>query len=470
MNTLMKDRIETLLDCHSFQLLTSSDDGELIGGTGLIHGKKVTVIAINPLSTLQENPFEILQDELRLLDYAEHNHLPLVYLADRPGRVAMDRTAIPLSILKTYGDPNGVGSIFYRFATLSGVIPRVAVVFSPIATTLTYPVAECDCVIMTKEAGMSLARPDLEKAMSGEKSPYTEYGGAEMHAEISGTCDILAQTSHQALEYARTFCSLMPSWYGERPENYPAKKPDPDASFPPDTILNDPYTAFDMHQIISSITDQDSFLEHRERYSQELITGLARIGGYSVGIIANNSVQRGGIIFPETCRKMSAFITFCDAFNIPLIFLCDLPGFMIGSQAEQRGIIHHGAFLFSILAQTSVPRFCVIVRKAYTAGLYAMGGTGFKPTRLVAFPNAELTIYGSKVISILAKESGLGEEETQNILEMVRETASPQYYYQSGYIDAIIKPGDLRNEAENFLIDSYAEPITRSEPRRIICL
>ncbi len=466
----MKDRIETLLDSHSFQLLTNSDDGELIGGIGLIYGKKVTIIAINPLSTFQENPFEILQDELRLLDYAEHNHLPLVYLADRPGRVAMDRTAIPLSILKTYGDPKGVGSIFYRFASLSGVIPRVAVLFNPIATTLTYPVAECDCVIMTHEAGMSLARPDLEKAMSGEKSEYTKYGGAVMHAEISGTCDILAQTSHQALEYARTFCSLVPPSYRERPDKLPAKNPDPDAFFPPDIILNDPYAAFDMHQIISSITDHDSFQEHRGLYCGELITGLARIGGFSVGIIANNSIIRGGIIFPETCRKMSAFISFCDAFNIPLVFLCDLPGFMVGSQAEQRGIIHHGAFLFSILAHTSVPRLCVIVRKAYTAGLYAMGGIGFKPTRLVAFPNAELTIYGSKVISILAKESGLGAEETQNILEMVRETASPRYYYQSGYIDAIIKPGDLRNEAERFLIDSYSEPVTRTEPRRIICL
>lgn len=466
----MKDRIETLLDSHSFQLLTNSDDGELIGGIGLIYGKKVTIIAINPLSTFQENPFEILQDELRLLDHAEHNHLPLVYLADRPGRVAIDRTAIPLSILKTYGDPKGVGSIFYRFASLSGVIPRVAVVFNPIATTLTYPVAECDCVIMTHEAGMSLARPDLEKAMSGEKSEYTKYGGAVMHAEISGTCDILAQTSHQALEYARTFCSLVPPSYRERPGKLPAKNPDPDAFFPPDIILNDPYAAFDMHQIISSITDHDSFQEHRGLYCGELITGLARIGGFSVGIIANNSIIRGGIIFPETCRKMSAFISFCDAFNIPLVFLCDLPGFMVGSQAEQRGIIHHGAFLFSILAHTSVPRLCVIVRKAYTAGLYAMGGIGFKPTRLVAFPNAELTIYGSKVISILAKESGLGEEETQNILEMVRETASPRYYYQSGYIDAIIKPGDLRNEAERFLIDSYSESVTRTEPRRIICL
>ncbi|MDD1728592.1 MAG: hypothetical protein LUQ50_05935 [Methanospirillum sp.] len=462
--------MSVLLDPDSFNPLIRSDDTELVGGTGRIEGREVCVIALNPVASVPLDPFEVLQDELKLLDYAEEHHLPVIHLADRPGRVSMESTAIPLSIMRTYIDPRGVGKIFARFARLSGIVPRIAVVFNPIATTLTFPVAECDIVLMTKEAGMSLARPDMQRLMAGEAANYEVYGGAEMHATASGTCDMLTESPDDALLQVRKFLRSFPSWYGEYPPVFSAVEPDPEAPLPSPAALSNPYSLFDMHQLIATCIDKDSFQEHRGLYARELITGFARVNGMTLGIIANNSIHNGGILFPESSRKLAAFASLCDAFNIPLLFLADNPGFMVGREAESTGVIHHGALIFSTLANLSVPRLCVIVRKAYTAGLYAMGGTGFEPDRLLAFPDAELTIYGVKAISRLARESGLSVQETKAVKETVKATANPAQYVESGFIDGIVKPEELRDEINAFLSHTCSTPLERIVPRRVLCI
>lgn len=189
-----------------------------------------------------------------------------------------------------------------------------------------------------------------------------------------------------------------------------------------------------MHTLIETFIDQETFLEHRELYAQELITGFARVNGMVFGIIANNSMNRGGILFPETCIKLASFASLCDSFNIPLLFLVDLPGFMVGKESEGAGIIHHRALIFSTLANLSIPRICIIVWKAYTAGLYAMCGTGFEPDRLLAFPNEELTIYGTRAASKLAQESGFDHKKINEIVDTVKATTNPRRRAESGYI------------------------------------
>lgn len=470
MNSLMRVRLNTVLDQGTFSPLIRSDDTELIGGTGTIEGRKVCIIALNPVASIPLDPFDVLQDELALLEYAKNHHLPVIHLADRPGRVPMDITAIPLSIMRTFIEPKGVGSVFTRFARMSGVVPRIAALFSPIATTLTYPVAECDVVLMTKAAGMSLARPDMQRLMTGESEAYETYGGAEMHATVSGTCDILCETPTSALQAIRKTVQYFPSWYREYPPVFEPKNPDPDASLPSPLTLAYPYSHFDMHTLMETFIDQETFQEHRELYAQELITGFARVNGMVLGIIANNSMNRGGILFPETCIKLASFASLCDSFNIPLLFLADLPGFMVGKESERAGIIHHGALIFSTLANLSVPRICIIVRKAYTAGLYAMCGTGFEPDRLLAFPNAELTIYGTRAASKLAQESGLDHEKIKEIEDAVKATADPRRHVESGYIDGIIEPDQVRKELSDFLKRAYSLPLNRTEPRRTLCL
>lgn len=401
---------------------------------------------------------------------AEAEHIPLIHLADRPARVAMETTAIPLTIMQTFIDSRGAGRIFARFARLSGVVPRIAVVFNPIATTLTYPVAECDTAVMLNRAGMSLARPDMVRLMTGDASPYEDYGGARMHTEISGTSDKLVFSEKEALAWVRKYIALFPSHYTEKPPVAPSLLPEPDYPGLSSIIPGDPDKPFDSHEIISSFIDEGTLLEHRARHAREVITAFARVDGYVVGVIANNPAQKGGILFPESCRKIAAFASLCDAFNIPLVFLADIPGFMVGRFAEQAGIIHHGALLFTTIANLSVPHLCIVVRKAYTAGLYAMGGPGFDPERFVAFPGAAITIYGTKAIQLLAKQGMYSPEEQVQMADRIQENCSVRKYAESGLLDAVIDEENLRAEIGQFLKHIYEKPLERTMPRRVLCI
>lgn len=469
LNGIMERRLSLLLDAGSFSSDGPAADTEIVGGTGTIGGRRVCVIAVNPAATVLQDPFTGYQRELALLDRAAKERIPLIHLADRPARVAMGTTAIPLSIMRTFISRDGAGGIFAGFARLSGVVPRVAVVFSPIATTLTYPVAECDLVVMLNSAGMSLARPDMVRLMTGDESPYGEYGGAGMHAGTAGTCDLLAGSEEEALARVREYISLFPGNYGELPPKVLPALPGP-AAPGAGAVPSDLDLPFDMAAIISAVVDKDSFFPHRELYAREVITAFARVGGMPVAIIANNPMYRGGILFPETCRKMAAFATLADAFNFPLVFLADTPGFMVGKTAEQGGIIQHGALLFSTLANLSVPHICVVVRKAYTAGLYAMGGPGFGPARFSAFPQAHITIYGPKALRLLACESHMGEEAISALEDEVRITCSTGNYIRSGDLDRVTEPGELRQEIMQFAEAARMQKPTHREPRRVLCL
>jgi len=466
----MTERLGLLLDPGSFTLHGKTDNSELVGGTGTIDGRRVCVIALNPEASVKVDPFDVLQRELSLLDLAEKERIPVIHLADRPGRVAMETTAIPFAILQTFIDPRGAGRIFARFAQLSGIVPRIAVVFRPIATTLTYPVAECDTVVMVERAGMSLARPDMVKLMTGDTSSYDEYGGARMHAEVSGTCDKLVASEKAALQWVRRYIGYFPSSFMDAPPRSPPVQPVRRSPFGTCRIPDDPNCRFDTHRVLELFVDEDSLLEHRADYAGEVITAFARVSGMTVGIIASNSCVRGGILFPESCRKMSAFASLCDAFNIPLVFLADVPGFMVGKNAEQAGIIHNGALVFSTLANMSVPHLSIVLRKAYTAGYYAMGGAGFDPDRILALPTADITIYGSRAIDLLAENQNLPAESRDSLKEFARDSAGIGQYLEAGYIDAIISQDEIRASVEQFLAQAYDKPCDRDRPRRVLCV
>ncbi len=464
------NRISLLLDEGSFHSIEEDDDTELIGGTGTINGRSVTIIAINPESIINRDPVSILKKEISLLDLAEKMKTPVIHLADRPLRVAKEKTTIPLGVLPTYINPEGAGGVFSKFARLSGVVPRIAIVFSPIATTLTYPVAECDTAVMVAGSGMSLGRPDMVKLMTGDKSSYEEYGGARMHAEISGLCDMFANNEADALEWTRNYLTYFPSHYKDRPPVFKIDMGAERKSKAEIKIPDDPYIGFDMCPLLLDFVDEGSLLFHRSLYAKELITAFARVRGYPLGIIANNSIYKGGILFPESCRKLASFTSLCNSFNIPLLFLADLPGFMVGKTSEQEGIVQLGALVLSTIAQLSVPHISVIVRKAYTAGLYAMGGTGFNPDRLLAFEGAELTIYGEKAIRKLSQDSCLTDKEEDDFVEKVKEKSSLSNYINEGFLDAIIKPSDLREEVFQFLKRDAEVALIRTEPRRVLCI
>jgi acetyl-CoA carboxylase carboxyltransferase component len=470
MNEIMSGRFGLLLDPGSFSLIQGDEEGDLIGAAGTIDGRPVCVIAFNPKASTLIDPFLILQQELAMLDYAEEQGIPVIHLADPPSRVAMKTPNIPVNILTSFIDPRGAGRVFARFARLSGIVPRIAVVFRPIATTLTYPVAECDTVVMIEGSGMSLAYPDMVKLMTGDDSQYGEYGGARMHAEIAGTCDVLVGSEAEAISWVRRYLGYFPGNYRQPAPVLGPRDPAQDSATLDELIPEDPDRPFEIHALIEAVIDDGSMLEHRAEFGREAVTAFARIQGMPVGIIASNPVSRGGILFPETCRKIAAFGSLCDAFNIPLVFLADLPGFMIGKTAEQGGIIHAGALVFTTIANLSVPHLCVVIRKAYTAGLYAMGGPGFDANRFIALPGANIAIYGKKAVRMLALQFGLSREEQRSIEAQANEIWDINGYLREGYLDAIIQGSELREAIENFLREYYTGPVERIGPKTILCL
>ncbi len=468
MNPLMTHRLSLLLDPESFVSRCTPDDGELVGGTGTIGGRRVCIIAINPEACGPVDPFEVLQQELALLDLAEEESLPLIHLADRPGRVAMGTTAIPLAIMRTFIDSRGAGRIFARFAHLSGVVPRIAVVFNSIATTLTYPVVECDTVVMTDLAGMSLARPDMVRLMTGDPSPYEDYGGPGCIPRSREPPKSLSFLKRMRWTGCGNIWHSSPRIFHKRLPGLPRISR---ARIIPGSRMSSRWipifrSTCTMSSTLSSIKDpfSNTGLSTHARSSPPL-PGLRET---CWALLPTTRHRRGGILFPESCRKIAAFASLCDAFNIPLVFLADIPGFMVGRSAEQAGIIHHGALVFSTIANLSVPHLCIVVRKAYTAGLYAMGGPGFDPERFVAFPHATITIYGAKAIHLLARENHLSDNERLSMADQMKANCDALKYAESGLLDAVISEHQLRAEVERFLKSFHEKSLDRTGPRRVL--
>ncbi len=243
----------------------------------------------------------------------------------------------------------------------------------PSAAGGAYIPAFSDIVVMVEgNASMYLGSPRMAEMVIGEKVDLETMGGAKMHCSVSGCGDVLVKTEQEAIAYARKYLNYFPNNYAERSK---VEAPKPPASFEKsieDLIPKNQNSPFDMYQLIDRLIDEDSFCEIKKLFASELITGLGRINGQSVGIIANQPRVKGGVLFHDSADKAAKFISLCDAFNIPLIFLVDVPGFMIGTQVEKAGIIRHGAKMIFAMSEATVPKLTVIVRKAYGAGLYAM--------------------------------------------------------------------------------------------------
>ncbi|MEO9110554.1 MAG: carboxyl transferase domain-containing protein, partial [Jatrophihabitantaceae bacterium] len=291
-----------------------------------------------------------------------------------------------------------------------------------------------------------------------------QMGGARMHATVSGCGDNLAVDDEDAIEQAKLFFSYLPTCWREPP---PDSLPEPAASqLTVDAVPTDESVPFDMHQIIDGLVDADSFFETKPLYAAELITGLGRIDGRPVGIVANNSVVRGGVLFVDSADKAARFIWLCDAFNVPLLYLADVPGFMIGSEVERQGIIRHGAKMITAVAEASVPQISVIVRKAYGAGLYAMGGPGFMPDACIALPTAKIAVMGPQaaVNAVYAnKIEAIADPDERDAFVEAKRTEYEQdvdilRLASDLVLDAIIEASELRSE----LVQRYAALVGKS--------
>lgn len=419
----------------------------VVTAMGKINGQMVCVMAND--STVKAGSWgkRTVEKIIRIQETAEKLQVPLIYLVDSAGARITDQ-------IEMFPGRRGAGRIFYNQVKLSGKVPQVCLLFGPSAAGGAYIPAFCDIVIMVdKNASMYLGSPRMAEMVIGEKVTLEEMGGARMHCSVSGCGDVLAKTEEEAIAMARDYLSFFPGNYSEKPPVRESRTPKSFEKSLEEIIPKNQNAPFNMHDLIERIIDEGSFFEIKKLFAGELITGLARMNGKPVGILANQPRVKGGVLFHDTADKAAKFITLCDAFHIPLLFLADVPGFMIGTKVERAGIIRHGAKMISAMSEATVPKISIIVRKAYGAGLYAMAGPAFEPDCCLALPTAQIAVMGPEaaVNAVYAnKIAQLPENERAAFINEKREEYKEDidiYRLASEMvIDGIVPANGLRDE------------------------
>ncbi len=436
----------------------------VVTGMGKVNGQLVCVMAND--STVKAGSWgaRTVEKIIRIQETAEKLRVPLLYLVDSAGARITDQ-------VEMFPGRRGAGRIFYNQVKLSGKIPQICILFGPSAAGGAYIPAFCDIVIMVDEnASMYLGSPRMAEMVVGERVTLEEMGGARMHCSVSGCGDVLAKNEEEAISMARNYLSYFPANFSEKPPVREAVAPKQLKKPLEELIPVNQNSPFNMHDLINGIIDEGSFFEIKKLFAGELITGLARMDGKPLGIIANQPRVKGGVLFHDSADKAAKFINLCDAYHIPLLFLVDVPGFMIGTKVERAGIIRHGAKMISAMSEASVPKISVIVRKAYGAGLYAMAGPAFEPDACLALPSAQIAVMGPEaaVNAVYAnKIAALPEEERVAFIEQKRDEYKEDidiYRLASEMvIDGIIPVNSLREELVHRFEAYSSKQLTFSE-------
>ena len=414
-----RDRLKLLLDDGKIEF----EDGmfaenvkpdlpadAIITGVGRIHGRPVAFSASDSTVKAGAAGEKSVQKSLRIQEMAMQMRIPFFYLIDSAGARITDQ-------VRLFPGRNQGGRTFYNQIKMSGVVPQIALMFGPSPAGSAYTPAFADIAIMVDgNASAYLGSPRMAEMVTREKVTLEEMGGARMHCTVSGLGDFLAENEEHAIQIARAYFHYMPQNYLER---VPDIAPVTPASERPlkDIVPEAQNKPFNMYDFISSLIDANSFLEVKKLFAPELITGFARLGGRVVGIVANQPRVKGGVLFVDSSDKATRFINTCNAFNIPLLFLADVSGFMIGSSVERAGIIRHGAKFIAAVSQAVVPKISVIVRKCYGAGLYAMAGPAFGTDAVLALPTAQIAVMGP--------EAAINAVYANQIAEMPPEEREP---------------------------------------------
>ena len=390
-----RERIRLLTDEGSFTedgryanvLATDLPADGVVTGTATVDGRPVALMAND--STVKAGSWgaRTVEKIIRIIEKAYATGVPMIYLVDSAGARITDQ-------VEMFPGRRGAGKIFHTQVRASGAIPQVCALFGPSAAGGAYIPAFCDYVAMVEgNASMYLGSPRMVEMVVREKTTLEEMGGARMHCTVSGCGHHLAKSEQDALAAVRRYLSYLPANWQGRPPAVPARDPEPAdlAALVPASERQ----AFDMRRFVRGLVDEGSFFEIHELWARELTIGFARLGGQVIGVVANNPMFKGGVLFTDSADKATRFIQLCDAFSVPLLFLADVPGFMVGTAVEKQGIIRHGAKMISAVSEATVPKICVVVRKAYGAGLYAMAGPGFEPDATLALPTAKIAVMGA---------------------------------------------------------------------------
>jgi len=449
----VRERIRLLTDEGSFvedgAYANALADGlpadGVVTGSATVDGRPVCVMAND--STVKAGSWgaRTVEKIIRIIEKAYAASVPMIYLVDSAGARITDQVDL-------FPGRRGAGKIFWNQVRASGSIPQVCALFGPSAAGGAYIPAFCDVVVMVDgNASMYLGSDRMVEMVTGEKTTLEEMGGARVHCVESGVGHFLVKTEEEAIGTVKSYLSYLPSnWQGTPPVAEPTAASNVDlAKLVPDSERQ----AFDMRRYAKGILDEGSFFEIHALHAREVTVGFGRLNGEVVGVVGNNSMFKGGVLFVDSADKATRFVQLCDAFNVPLLFLADVPGFMVGSAVEKQGIIRHGAKMITAISEATVPKICVVVRKAYGAGLYAMAGPGFEPDATIALPTAKIAVMGAEaaVNAVYAnKIAALDPEEREAFVKAKRaeyeEDIDIVHLASELVVDALIEPHELRDE------------------------
>ncbi len=417
----------------------------VVTGLAKVGGRRVVVIA-QDFTFMGGSLGEMHAAKIvKAMNYALSAGIPMIFLNDSGGA----RIQEGVDSLKGYGD------IFYMNVMASGVVPQIAAIMGPCAGGAVYSPALMDFIIMVRKTSfMFVTGPRVVKAALGEEVTPEQLGGSDVHATKSGVAHFVANNDEEAINIIKKLLTYLPSNNSEDPPiidtSDPIDREDPEL----DSIIpDDPNKPYDMKEIIRRVVDRDSFFEVHAMWARNAIVGFARLGGRTVGIVANQPAYMAGVLDIDSSDKIAGFVRFCDAFNIPIITFVDVPGFMPGTRQEHGGIIRHGAKILYAYSEATVPKLTVVVRKAYGGAYIAMGSKHLGADYVVAWPTAEIAVMGPEGAAEIIFRKELAaikdpEERKKKLEELTKEyrerLATPYVAAGRGYIDDIIEPRKTR--------------------------
>ncbi len=471
-------RLDLLFDAGSFREIgllathlgkldnaaTSPADG-VVCGTGLVGGRPACAASYD--FTVHGGSIGVVGERkvARLRELALRERVPMIWLIDSAGaRLTADPDEA--AWISSFAD---TGYLFREQVVMSGVVPQVAAMVGPGAAGTAYIPGLADFVPMVRgTSSIAIGGPYLVKSIVGEDVTEEALGGSKVHTEVSGVADLECKDDAACIAAVRDYLSYFPSRAGEKPPRRPCADP---ADRRDEALLSvvpdNPRQAYDVHKVIALLVDDGKSFEIKPRWARNIVTCLARIDGYSVGIVASNPMFYGGVLDVNSADKAARFVNLCDAFEIPLVFLQDVPGFMVGTKVEQQGIIRHGAKMLYAVSSATVPKLTVVLRKGYGAGYYVMNGRAYEPDLLVAWPGAEISVMGAEGMAAIAGHKA-PEEVRKQLAEMVRPYIDIQKTAALGFVDDVIDPRETRPLLAHYLKLTEHKKIERPYRKREI--
>ena len=433
---LFVEHVARDFDMHKKSL---PSDGVVIG-TGTIHGKPVAIFAQD--FTVAGGSLGLMHSRkiTKIMDHALKMRIPLIGINDSGGA----------RIQEGVNSLAGYGEIFFRNTISSGVIPQISVILGPCAGGAVYSPALTDFVfVVDKISKMFITGPEVIKTVLGEEISMEDLGGARVHCETTGNAHFFANSENECFSQIKDLIKLLPPNNDNRPERF--KVAEPKAGFDiNDIVPDDPTLPYDVKDIIRAIADDSEFLEVQELWAKNIVIGFSRLGGRTVGFVANQPLEMAGVLDVDSSDKAARFIRYCDAFNIPLVTLVDLPGYLPGVDQEHAGVIRHGAKVLYAYSEATVPKLTVILRKAYGGGYIAMSSRHLRADFVFAWPTAEIAVMGPEgAANIIFRREIMSAENPDEmrkakVEEYKAKFANPYVAASRGYIDSVIEPSETR--------------------------